>query len=141
MKKLNKNNRINIRRIKIHETYSRKQISETLNIHIDTIKSWSTRGLNPINSQKHPFEYRGKDIHNFLRQKIEMRKRKCLDNEMFCVRCQVCTIADTNKKIWIEEKDKQLGPNAKHVIIIIHLRSTRYIGQISKLLMKGNSYE
>lgn len=116
MRRKRNNYRINIRRIKKHQTYSRKEISITLNRHPDTVQNWCTHGLTPIDPNRHPLEYKGADIHDFYNRKIQIGKRTCSDNEIYCRTCRVCTTVDA-VDIRTVETGFLLSPNVKQVII------------------------
>jgi len=79
--------RHNVRRVKIHRSYSISEAAKLLGVHKLTISRWIERGL-PIIEQKRPFLIHGSDLRNFLTAQ-QPRKQPCRAGEIYCVRCRL----------------------------------------------------
>jgi hypothetical protein len=76
----------NYRLAKIHHNYSVEQTAKLFGVHRNTVRQWVKRGLSVIAG--HPVLVLGRDLRAFLHQRREQAKRRCRDNEMFCLRCR-----------------------------------------------------
>ena len=89
--------RHNVRRVKIHRTYSVSEVAKLLDVHKLTVSRWIERGL-PLIEQKRPFLIHGSDLRDFLTAQ-QPRKQPCRAGEIYCVRCRApkrpaCDMAD-----------------------------------------------
>ena len=78
--------RYNIRRVKIHRSYSVSEVAKLLGVHKHTVTRWIERGL-PLIEQKRPFLIHGSDLRDFLTAQ-QPRKQPCRAGEIYCLRCR-----------------------------------------------------
>jgi hypothetical protein len=77
----------NHRRVKIHRSYSAKEIAGLFGTHKNTVSAWIKAGL-PICDNKRPVLILGRDLAVFLRARRARNKRPCRPGEIYCVRCR-----------------------------------------------------
>jgi excisionase family DNA binding protein len=78
--------RHNVRRVKIHRSYSISEAAKLLGVHKLTVGRWIARGL-PLIESKRPYLIHGSDLRNFLTAQ-QPRKQPCRAGEIYCVRCR-----------------------------------------------------
>lgn len=78
--------RHDLRRIKIHWTYSVSETAKLLGVHKHTVSRWIACGL-PLIERKRPFLVQGNDLRAFLKAR-QPRKQPCRAGEIYCVRCR-----------------------------------------------------
>lgn len=97
----------NIRLVKHRESYTLKQISEMLNVHLRTIQEWRKEGLKTISTEK-PFLVMGYDLKEFLIKKLESRKTKLEANQFYCTKCRN-SVTSKNNKVYLASLNKTIG--------------------------------
>lgn len=75
------------RLVKIYYSYSLQEIAQLFKIHIRTVQDWIKSGLHPIDDRKLVLIH-GSDLIQFLKEKANKRKSKCLSTQLFCVKCR-----------------------------------------------------
>lgn len=93
--------RHNVRRVKIHWSYSVSEAAKLLGVHKLTISRWIERGL-PVIEQKRPLLIHGSDLRGFLTAQ-QPRKQPCRAGQIYCVRCRTpkrpaCDMVDYTPK-------------------------------------------
>jgi hypothetical protein len=78
--------RYNIRRVKIHRTYTPTEVGKLLNVHKHTVGRWIASGL-PLIERKRPYLIHGADLRRFLAER-QPRKHPLRPGEMYCLRCR-----------------------------------------------------
>jgi excisionase family DNA binding protein len=78
--------RYNVRRVKLHWSYSISEVAKLLGVHKLTVSRWIERGL-PLIEKKRPFLIHGSDLRHFLTAQ-QPRKQPCRAGEIYCVRCR-----------------------------------------------------
>src|SRR5947208_1860226 len=78
--------RYNVRRVKIHWSYSVSEAPKLLDVHKLTISRWIDRGP-PLIEHKRPYLIHGSDLRAFLIAQ-QPRKQPCRAGEIYCVRCR-----------------------------------------------------
>ncbi len=78
--------RHDLRRIKIHWTYSVQEAAKLLGVHKHTVSRWIACGL-PLIERKRPFLMQGSDLRGFLKAR-QSAKQPCGAGEIYCVRCR-----------------------------------------------------
>lgn len=79
--------RINPRLVKIHRTYTVEEASRLLDVHKNTVRTWTKAGL-PVVDQQRPVLIRGRDLRTFLTARRTQRKQPCGPGEIYCVKCR-----------------------------------------------------
>ena len=78
--------RYNVRRIKIHRTYTPSEAAKRLEVHKHTVGRWITCGL-PLIERKRPYLIHGADLRAFLVTR-QPRKQPLRAGELYCLRCR-----------------------------------------------------
>jgi len=78
--------RYNIRRVKIHRTYSISEAAKLLDVSKHAIRRWIDAGL-PLIERKRPYLIQGGDLRAFLKER-QPRKQPCRAGEIYCVKCR-----------------------------------------------------
>ncbi|MGJ0396056.1 MAG: helix-turn-helix domain-containing protein [Methylocystis sp.] len=78
--------RYDLRRVKIHRSYTIPEAARLLDAHKQTVLRWISHGLEPI-ERKRPFLIHGSDLRAYLQNK-HPPKQPCRVGEIYCVRCR-----------------------------------------------------
>jgi hypothetical protein len=78
----------NPRLIKIHRSYSVDEVSRTLHVHKNTVRTWIKDGLAKIDSHR-PTLIHGLELRSFLEQRRKRNRVKLQPGQIFCLRCRV----------------------------------------------------
>ena len=97
----------NPRLIKHRESYTLKQISETLSVHQRTVQEWRYEGLKTISLEK-PFLVMGYDLKEFLAKKIQSRKIKLQPNQFYCTKCRKA-VTSKSDEVFLYDLHKTIG--------------------------------
>ncbi len=97
----------NIRLVKYRESYTLKQISETLSVHPRTVQEWRKEGLKTISTEK-PFLIMGYDLKEFLNKKLQSRKTKLEANQFYCTKCRNA-VRSKNNEVHLASLNKTIG--------------------------------
>lgn len=81
-----------LRKIKTKRSYTFKEISELLNVHIRTVQSWHTDGLEPLEGSNNPYLVMGGEIKMYLKQKSQKNKAPLKQNEFYCFKCRKAVV-------------------------------------------------
>ncbi len=79
--------RPNHRLVKIHFSYTVKDIASVLGSHKNTVRQWIKQGLPTIDDRR-PVLIQGRELIAFLQARRALRKRRCRPGEIYCVRCR-----------------------------------------------------
>jgi excisionase family DNA binding protein len=78
--------RYNVRRVKIHRTYTPAEAAKLLGVHKLTVARWIASGL-PLIEQRRPYLIHGADLREFLAAH-QPRKQPLQPGEMYCLPCR-----------------------------------------------------
>jgi excisionase family DNA binding protein len=78
--------RYDIRRVKIHRSYSLSEAAKLLVVTKHTIRRWTDDGL-PLIERKRPWLVHGSDLRAYLKAR-QPRKQPCRAGQIYCVRCR-----------------------------------------------------
>lgn len=78
--------RIDPRKVKLHYSYTVKELSSHLGLCKQTILSWRDNGLEPIDRTR-PMLFQGADIRRFIEAQSRARKRPCPAGTLYCFSC------------------------------------------------------
>jgi hypothetical protein len=73
--------------VKIHRSYTIEEAAGIFGIHKNTVSQWLKNGL-PFMSQQKPYLILGDELKQFLQTRRKLKKQKCNEDEMYCVRCK-----------------------------------------------------
>lgn len=74
-------------RVKIHRNYTIEEIALLFEMHKNTIRTWVKQGL-PVIDKARPMLILGSDLHQYLKDKRQAKKRSCMPCELYCVSCK-----------------------------------------------------
>ena len=72
---------------KIHRNYTVEEAAGLYGVHRNSVRAWIKAGL-PVCDTRRPVLILGADLREFLKTRRQDRKRRCKDDEMFCLRCR-----------------------------------------------------
>lgn len=78
----------NLRKIKARRSYTPEEISNLLDIHIQTVRDWHRNGLKPLKENTSPYLFIGEEIKRFLKEKQDALRVKLKDGEFYCLSCK-----------------------------------------------------
>jgi len=79
--------RINPNLIKIHHSYTSRELADRLGVHKNTIGHWQRDGLRPIDHHR-PYVFDGSVVRDFLKARNKKQKRPCPIGTIYCFRCR-----------------------------------------------------
>jgi excisionase family DNA binding protein len=79
--------RANPNAIKLHRSYSIRELAQRLGVHKNTIRHWQSEGLESIDSGR-PVLFHGTAVRAFLTKRNASRKRPCPPGTLYCFRCR-----------------------------------------------------
>ena len=107
---------LNLRLIKQRESYSLKQITELLKVHLRTVQAWKQEGLPTINNEK-PYYVMGYELKDFLSKKFAKRRIKLQSNEFYCTKCREA-VRSTDNKVSLQTSGKFIGKQGFKELVI-----------------------
>ena len=111
--------RYSTRLITSRRSYSTLELATLLGTHPQTVRTWRTKGLQPIDDSTHSPLYFGSDVKKFLISQEQKRKIVLGEGEFCCFHCKS---AQKATDIEIVDTGRQIGHE---------LTSTRLIGKCS----------
>lgn len=79
--------RVNPRAVKMHRSYTARELADRLGVHKNTIRHWQDAGLAPIDLSR-PALFHGETVRSFLIRRNASRKRPCPPGTLYCLRCR-----------------------------------------------------
>lgn len=74
--------------VKLHYSYSVRELARCCGVHPHTIRNWRGKGLEPIDKAR-PVLFQGATVRAFLSRRKASRRCPCPPGTIFCVRCRV----------------------------------------------------
>ncbi len=96
--------------------YSFVEIAEMLGIHPQTVQTWHKEGLKILTDGVKPYLVMGRDIQDFLKDRIRKRKKPLQAGQFFCTRCQQARNS-LAQHLQVEFTNRMLGPHHRQAII------------------------
>ncbi len=96
--------------------YSFAEIAELLGTHPGTVQRWHNEGLKILTDGVKPYLAMGRDIQDFLKDRIRKRKKPLKPGQFFCPRCQQPRNS-LAQYLRIEATNRMLGPCHRQAII------------------------
>lgn len=81
------NRRADIRRVKIHRTYTIDEVARVTGVHKNTVRQWIKKGLPTIDGRR-PALMLGSEVKRFHETLRGARKRPCAPGQMYCFKCR-----------------------------------------------------
>lgn len=79
--------RVNPGAVKMHRSYTARELADRLGVHKNTIRHWQDAGLTPIDRSR-PVLFHGETVRAFLIRRNASRKRPCPPGTCYCLRCR-----------------------------------------------------
>jgi hypothetical protein len=73
--------------VKIHRSYTVKEVARLLGVHTNTVHQWIKVGLQIIENT-YPKLIQGQDLRRFLQVRRDRKKCPCKAGQMYCFRCR-----------------------------------------------------
>lgn len=73
--------------IEKHRTYTTMELAKRLKVHPRTVQQWSREGLPYIPDSK-PKLFKGEEIKEYFKNKMQEKKISLGDDEFFCMKCK-----------------------------------------------------
>lgn len=77
----------NPRLVKIHRSYSVRELAALLGKHPNTIRNWQATGLETFRNGREALAV-GSEVRRFLEEKRNAAKRPCPPGSLFCFKCK-----------------------------------------------------
>lgn len=77
----------NPNRAKINRSYTFEELAELFGVHKNTIAAWVKNGLHCL-KDKRPYLILGSDVKAYLQQQRRQQKKRCKQDELYCMRCR-----------------------------------------------------
>lgn len=108
--------RRNLNRLRLHRSYTMRELTETLGVHVRTLQGWHSEGMPAIDEQDRPLLFLGRTVRSFLKNRLKKRRTTLGPDEIYCLRCAsgVVPIAQT---VSVEVTDRRLGHHSKLLVI------------------------
>lgn len=78
----------NPNRVKVNRSYTYEEMAAVHGVHKNTVAAWVKDGL-PSLRDRRPYLILGAEARKYLKTRRESNKRKCKENEFYCLSCRV----------------------------------------------------
>lgn len=106
----------NLKKLANKRSYSSDELSETLNVHLQTIRDWRRSGMKPLPDSKSPYLFLGSEVKRFLHQEWQKQRVKLQADEFYCVACHKAVKPELSS-IKLIEREKILGGGKQATVI------------------------
>lgn len=79
--------RVNPYRVKLHRSYSVRELADCLRVHPHTVRNWQDEGLQALDGNR-PALFEGSATRAFLLARQTSRKRPCQPGTLYCFKCR-----------------------------------------------------
>lgn len=104
-------------KISNRRTYTFKEISLTLGVHVRTVQIWRKEGLPVLDPNNRPLLSPGNQLKTFLRERSKSKKTKLATFEFYCLKCRVPVLAYKGS-IDLFIGDRSIGKNGDFQVLI-----------------------
>ena len=73
--------------VKLHYSYSVRELATCCDVHPHTVRNWQRKGLEPIDKAR-PVLFHGATVRAFLSRRKASRKCPCPPGTLYCFRCR-----------------------------------------------------
>ncbi|MEO8581788.1 MAG: hypothetical protein ABI425_04435 [Patescibacteria group bacterium] len=106
-----------LRRIKTKKSYSSMELANLLSVHVQTVRSWASNGLEPLSPDVHRPLFLGQTVKSYLSQLQNARKVKLQVGEFYCLRCR---IAITPQSVIEVDRHVTIGKHKDSILLTAH---------------------
>ena len=108
--------RRNLVRLRLHRSYTMRELAELLEVHIRTVQGWHKNGLMAIDDCDRPLLFIGQSVIEFLKGRRSSGRCMLQSDQCYCLRCRkgVSPIAST---VSLELTKKRVGRSDRLIII------------------------
>lgn len=103
-----------LRRIKTKKSYSSQELASLLSIHIQTVRSWASNGLEPLSPNAYRPLFLGQTVKSYLSKLQDARKVKLQEGEFYCLRCR---IAVTPQSVTEVDRNVLIGKHKDSILL------------------------
>ena len=79
--------RLNPNRVKLHRTYSTRELADLFGVTKNTVREWHRNGLQALDHCR-PTLFAGQMVRAFIAARNACRKRPCSPGTLYCFRCR-----------------------------------------------------
>ncbi len=108
--------KVKLKNLKSRQSYTTRQLAQTLGVHIRTVQTWKNEGLRPIENTV-PLLFMGFEIKDFIQKRQKNNKTELTKNQFYCVRCR-SAVSSKDNKIEIIETKKLIGKDLLKELIL-----------------------
>jgi hypothetical protein len=73
--------------IKVHRSYTARELADRLGVHKNTVRHWQRKGLTAVDTQR-PCLFKGAAVRAFLTGQYAKQKRPCPVGTLYCFKCR-----------------------------------------------------
>ncbi|GEM_PF-2544849 len=131
--------RISMRNIIGRRSYNTIELAKAVHVHPQTIRSWLSDGLQPIDPKQHHPLIMGSEVRRYYNEREASRKVKLLPGQVYCLKCKRATnvtnarIVDTKRRIGHSERSYMLVGRCD----VCRAEVSRFGNSQTKLLVEG----
>jgi hypothetical protein len=108
--------RRNIGRLRLHRSYTMRELANTLGAHVRTVQEWHKSGMPAIDEQGRPLLFLGEDAKSFLKTRRREARTKLGPDQIYCLKC-ACGVVPSTDTVSVEVTERRLGRCSKQVIV------------------------
>jgi hypothetical protein len=108
--------KIKLKNLKSRQSYTTRQLAQTLDVHVRTVQTWKGAGLKPIENTV-PLLFMGFEVKDFIQKRQTQKKITLAKNQFYCVKCRKAVLSKNNK-IEIIETQKLIGKDLLQELIL-----------------------
>ena len=130
--------RQNLIRLRLNRSYTMRELTDTLDVHVRTVQGWHKEGMPAIDEQDKPLLFLGKKVKSFLKDRQQKRRTTLGPDEVYCLRCAIGVIP-CPETVSAEITGLRLGRCSKLVVVrakcprccgtVVRFASLRSIGK------------
>lgn len=106
-----------LRRIKAKKSYSSMELADLLGVHVQTVRTWASNGLEPLSPDVHRPLFLGQTVKSYLSELQNARKVKLQEGEFYCLRCRV---AVTPHSVTTVDRHVLIGRQKDSILLTAH---------------------
>lgn len=93
------------------------ELANLLGVHVQTVRSWASNGLEPLSPNAHRPLFLGQTVKSYLSKLQDARKVKLQVGEFYCLRCRV---AITPELVIEVDRHVTIGKHKDSILLTAH---------------------